>query len=33
MAQVICRRPVKAEAWVQFEDIPSRLCGGQNVEI
>jgi hypothetical protein len=27
------RRNIKPEAWVRFEDIPSRICGGTNVEV
>jgi len=32
MAQVASRIPLKAEVWVQFEDIPSKICGGKNAE-
>ena len=33
MAQTVRHQPLKAEAVVLFEDIPSRRCGGKNVEI
>jgi hypothetical protein len=33
MARVVSRRPLKTEAWVRFEDTPSRICGRQNVEL
>jgi hypothetical protein len=33
MAQAVIRRHLQAEAWVRFEDFPSRLCGGQNVAL
>jgi hypothetical protein len=26
-------RPLKAEVWFQFEDIPSRICGGTDAEM
>ena len=31
MAQEDSRRLLKAEVWVRFEDIPTRICGGQYV--
>ena len=31
MTQAVSRRPLNPEAWVRFEDIPSSICGGQNV--
>jgi len=31
MAQAGSRQFLSAGAWVCFEDIPSRICGGQNV--
>jgi hypothetical protein len=31
MTQAVRRQTVVAEAWVCFEDIPSGICGGQNV--
>ena len=33
MAQAVCRRPVNDGVWVRFEDIPSRICCGQNVAL
>jgi len=30
MAQAGSRQTLKSEAWVLFEDIPSRMCGGHN---
>jgi hypothetical protein len=30
MAQVGSLQPQKAEAWVRFEDFPSRMCGGHS---
>jgi hypothetical protein len=33
MVQAVSRRPLKAEAWVRFEDVISRTCGGQNVAL
>jgi len=32
MAQAVSRRPLKAEAWIRFVDIPSRVCGRKKVE-
>ena len=29
MAQAVTRRPLTARAWVQFEDIHSRIFGGK----
>ena len=29
MAQVVIRRPLKTEAWFQFEDISFRICFGK----
>jgi hypothetical protein len=33
MAQTIIPHPLTPKDWVQFEDIPSRICGGQNVAL
>ena len=33
MAQAVSRRLLTAEVLVWFEDIPSRICGGQNVKL
>jgi len=32
MAQAGSRQFLSAGAWVCFKDIPSRICGGQNVK-
>jgi len=31
MAQGASRRHLNAETWVQFEDIPSRICDGKKI--
>jgi hypothetical protein len=33
MAQAVSRLPLKAEAWIRFEDIASRICGGRSVKM
>ena len=33
MVQTVRIRTLKAEVWVQFEDIPSNICGGHNAEL
>ena len=33
MFQAVIRRLLKAVAWVRFEDIPSRICEGNNVAL
>jgi hypothetical protein len=33
MDKAVNRRLLKAEAWVRFEDIPTRICGVQYVAL